>query len=75
MLAFIIACFAETASKQVNIYRMYAASVFLWILYAFMYNDTLYTIMNLIIFTINIGVLIPNWRTKIDYILFKAINT
>lgn len=65
MLAFITACFAETATRQINIYKLYALSVFMWVAYALMHGDLLYALLNTNILLINILALNTFFRMKI----------
>ena len=70
MLAFIIVCLAETSTIQKKIYTLYALSLLVWLSYAYMHSNYMYTSVNSVLLLFNIWALksdSKDWLVKIWY--------
>lgn len=65
MMAFIIVCFAETATRQDNIYKMYVLSVFMWVMYPYIHGDMAYAALNSVLLMVNIIILNKTYRQSL----------
>ncbi len=64
-LAFLVACYAETCSRQRNIYKLYLLSVALWVAYAAAHGDMVYAALSTVILGFNLYALRPDKTVQV----------